>query len=43
MDIDNFYLFEKINKTKWEVLLSTGMSTVNEIKKLITFYLNTIK
>ena len=37
MDIDNFYLFEEINKTKWEVLLSTGMSTVNEIKKAYYF------
>ena len=37
MDIDNFYLFEEINKGKWEILLSTGMSTINEIKKAYNF------
>ena len=37
MDIDNFYLFEEINKGKWEVLLSTGMSEINEIKRAYNF------
>lgn len=37
MDIDNFYLFEEINKRNWEVILSTGMSSFEEIKNAYNF------
>ena len=36
-DLDNFYLLDKIKNFKKKIIISTGMSTNNEIKKTIDF------
>jgi len=36
-DLNNFLLLEKISKTKLPILLSTGASNIDEIKKTISF------
>lgn len=36
-DLDNFYLLDKIKNFRKKIIISTGMSTNNEIKKTIDF------
>ena len=38
-DLDNFYLLDKIKNFKKKIIISTGMSTNNEIKKLLIFWI----